>query len=154
MTGLATLAAAGAAALYAALEPYRRTAHGPNPWSFEGFLNVLRLSGHFEAARHMVDGTVTSVWRSPTPAPGRTQSVNEAAGGVQSSRHTMGLAVDIKPRALSPKEAAGRLYEAAVRGELGPVRTVLEEPTVVHLDYFASGEATRAPTLGYWERKS
>ena len=46
------------------------------------------------------------------------------------------------------------MVEAARRGELGPVRTVLEEPTVVHVDYFAAGEPTRPPRLSYWERKA
>lgn len=140
------LAAAGLGALYVAFDRYRRTSHGKNPWTLDGFMAVATLHQRFEQAARMIDGTITSVFRS--------ERVNKAAGGVETSRHLDGLAVDIKPRLHSPKEAAEKLYAAAVRGELGPVRTVLEEPTVVHVDFFAPGEPRRAPKLGYWERKA
>lgn len=140
---LATLAGA-LGALFVSLERYRKTSHGQNPWTVDGLMNVVRLQGHFERAAELIDGAITSVFRS--------EGVNKAAGGVPTSRHLRGLAVDIKPRMLTPREALTKLLAAAERGELGPVRTILEEPTVVHIEYLAADETAAPIKTGYWQK--
>jgi len=144
MLPVLTTFAAGLALAYKALDPYRVTKHGHNPWTHDAFVNVLRLHAHYDAAAKLVDGAITSVYRSPR--------VNAKAGGVATSYHLRGLAVDIAPRKLSPKEAARVIYEAAERGELGPVRKVLEEPGIVHIEYLDPTDIPGTIRLGYWAK--
>jgi hypothetical protein len=135
MDALALIALAGSG-LALALERYRPTQHGHNPWSIDALVNVLRLAPHFETARDLVDGKFTSVYRS--------ERVNKIVGGVINSDHLWGGAIDLKPHPhVAIETAAKRIYEAAERGELGPVRQVVLEPTWVHVGWYRPGRAGR-----------
>lgn len=136
---------AGFVALYKALDKYRLTSHGDNPWTIHAMFNVIRLQSRFEQAREILDGTITSVYRS--------DRVNNAVGGVKTSRHLRGLACDIKPKSLSPKDATDKLYAVALSGKLGAVHKVIQEPTIVHISWKDYDESAGAPKRGYWEKK-
>jgi len=128
------------AGIGALIERFRVTAHGPNPWSVDAVVNVLAHAHLFEAARAIVEGTITSGYRS--------ERINQAVGGSPTSDHLAGRAVDVVTR-YSPHEAAAKIYAAAVRGDLGAVREVLEEPGCVHVGWYPLG-TTGAPSLGQW----
>jgi hypothetical protein len=127
-------AVAGAWATKVAID-FSVTSHGPNPWTLGALLNTLRIARHILAVRETIDGEVTSVYRSP--------EVNaKLSNASATSRHMEGLAVDCKPGGQYTVEAAARKVAArARRGELGPVRTVIWEPTWVHVDWFRVSEA-------------
>jgi len=134
------LLAAIGAGVTALMEPFRPTAHGANPWTLDAAVNVLAHAHLFEAARAIVEGTITSGFRS--------ERVNQAVGGSPTSDHLAGRAVDIVSK-YPPQEAAGRIFAAVARGELGAVREVLEEPGCVHVGWYPLG-TTGAPRLGQW----
>lgn len=122
------------------LHAYSRTSFGRNPWTLEAAINVLSISAHLEKARAAIDGEFTSIYRSV--------EVNERVPGAsKTSRHMQGLAGDIKPKVLSPENAARKLFRLATEKSLGPVRMVIWEPTWVHVDWFGPGEATQAVTF-------
>jgi len=131
------LGAAGLAA-YKWLERYRPTNHGPNPWQPEALFNLLQVVTHIERARELVDGKINSAYRSP--------SINERIGGAKSSRHMQGLAVDLSSP-LGHEEAARKLWSATLRGELGRVHKVIDEPGWVHISWKAPGEKDAQPQL-------
>lgn len=146
MIELIAILGTGLAALSLHVEKYRLTNHGDNPWSVEGFANVMRLAHHMERARKMVDGQINSVFRS--------EQVNQKVGGVKASRHLRGLAADIKPNNVDVEEAVRILFEASVRGDLGPVRKVVREPKIVHLSWFAQGEPQTKIVIRSWGFKT
>lgn len=149
---LAVAAALGvsALALNAALQRYAPTetdadgdgAPGPNVFTAEGAINVLRIMAHIDRALAAVRGSLHSCFRSP--------AINKKVGGVQpspksprGSRHLRGLAADIKPHvSISLDEAMGILYGLAVRSELGPVTQLIKETSkgIVHISWAAVGE--------------
>lgn len=138
---LGIIAAAGVG-LSAWLERYRATTQGPNPWTLDGICNVLAHSHLFDKVRALVDGRVTSAFRC--------REVNAAVGGSPTSDHLAGRAVDVVPAVLSCHDAAAAIYAAAVRGELGNVREVLEEPSCVHVGWYPLDAPHAAPRLGKW----
>ena len=115
------------------------TSRGPNPWDVDSFLNALRIAPQVWRALGLLDGTVNSMFRSP--------EVNAAVGGEATSYHQHGLAVDIKPGPqFKTVEEAARLMCARVKlGMLPDVRTVIWEPSWVHVDFFKANEPRRAP---------
>lgn len=133
----ATIIGAGAVAIaFAAkvITEFSVTSRGANPWTLGALLNALRIARHVWTARATIDGTITSMFRSP--------EVNESLPNAsKTSRHMEGLAVDIKPgKQFSIEEAARKVAQLARRGELGRVRTVIWEPTWVHVDWFREDE--------------
>lgn len=146
MSALIALAG-GAAAAYAALERYRKTSHGSNPWTIDGFTNALLYSQHFERFLALIedtDGQPNSVFRSAT--------VNKAAGGVETSRHLRALACDGLPKKLSLQAAQDVVHAAAARGEIGPVKRVTLEPArgIIHVEWWGPGETTQPPQKSEW----
>lgn len=128
--GVATLAGVGAVLL----KRFSVTSMGENPWTLDAAFNVLRLAPHILKVRSAIEGSITSVYRS--------LEVNEKLSNAsKTSRHMEGLAVDCKPgKAFSVEAASRKIAGMARRGELGPVRTVIWEPTWVHVDWFRVGE--------------
>lgn len=122
----------GGAAAAAVLARFAITSHGSNPWTMQGALNMLRIRAHIDAAVRLVDGRLSSAYRSPR--------VNKIVGGADNSRHMMGLAADIVPSG-NLEAAHNLMWQAAKRGELGPVRKVLIEPGWIHIDWRKVGES-------------
>ena len=146
MSALALLAA-GAGAAFLALERYRKTNHGENPWTLEALTNAIVYSSHYERFLALIDdtdGEPNSVYRS--------ERINTAVGGVKESRHLKALACDGKPKRLSLKAAQDIVYAAAMRGELGPVKRVTAEPNrgAVHVEWWAQNETARPPVKSEW----
>lgn len=132
---LGTVAGGALAWVADKLRRFSVTSRGPNPWTLRAITNVLGIAFYIEAARAAVDGRLSSVFRSP--------DVNaKIPGASTTSRHMDGLAADIVPGKLLTVEAASRKLAALARqGLLGAVRTIIWEPTWVHIDWFAPGEA-------------
>ena len=119
--------------MLAVIEPYRATSRGPNPWTEVAALHVYTYREHYQHAIDIVLGTLTSGYRS--------SRVNRLVGGEPTSRHMDGLAIDIVPReTLAISDAAAVLWSHALRNELGPVRTIIREPTWVHMDWYGLTE--------------
>lgn len=116
---------------------YSVTAQGANPWSLSALLNALRIGMYVERAASHVSARISSMYRSP--------EVNaRVAGSSATSRHMEGLAVDLVPAApFTPESAARALVGLGRAGALGPLRSVIWEPTWVHLDWFRPGEPNR-----------
>lgn len=110
------------------------TSLGANPWTLGALVNALRIAPHVYALRSALDGRINSMFRSP--------EVNESlANSSKTSRHMEGLAVDLKPgKAFSIEGAARKAAELARQGKLGRVRTVIWEPTWVHVDWYRVDE--------------
>lgn len=73
----------------------------------EGLMrNVTRMAAFMEEVRHIlgVPLRVTSWYRSP--------AVNKAVGGVSSSAHQLGLAVDFQPQGMTLEEGFARVAES------------------------------------------
>jgi len=144
----ALIALAGAAfGTFQAMERYRKTSHGANPWTAEGFTNALLYSSYYERFLALIedtDGQPNSCFRSP--------SVNAAAGGVPTSRHMKALACDGLPKRLSLGAAQDVVFAAAKRGELGPVKRVTLEPArkIIHVEWWGPGEAALPPEKAEW----
>lgn len=139
--------AGGALAVFQSMERYRRTSHGANPWTAEGFANALLYSSYFErflAIVEDVDGQPNSCYRSP--------EVNAAAKGVATSRHLRALACDGSPRRMPLPIAQRAVFDAAKRGELGPVKRVTLEPerNIIHVEWWGPTEAALPPELAEW----
>ena len=113
------------------------TSRGANPWTLGALVNALRVSRHVYAARAAIDGRINSMFRSP--------EVNESlANSSKTSRHMEGLAVDLgHGKQFSTEAASKRIAALARQGKLGRVRTVIWEPTWVHVDWFRDDEPTK-----------
>lgn len=112
---------------------YSKTTHGSNPWTVDALLNAVRHAVWFEKCMQAIDGSLNDAYRCP--------QVNAAVGGVATSYHQRGLAIDIHPGpGFTPQTAAAKLYSMAKAGQLGPVRTVIWEPTWAHVDYHDPAE--------------
>jgi hypothetical protein len=136
---LALLAALGDFATDVAAT-FSKTSLGPNPWSDKALCNAVCIAPHVYRAAGLCNGTLTSMFRCP--------AVNAKAGGERDSRHLDGIAADLAPGAPWTVESAFLLIAArARRGELGPVRTVIQEPSIVHVDWFAATEAKHPPNF-------
>lgn len=141
---VAALAALGAYAATVATR-YSVTSHGDNPWTFEALLNAITHAKRFDAAVKLINGHVNVAYRSP--------SVNAAVGGVADSYHMRGLAVDIAPGpGITPEAGARMLYQAAARGELGAVRTVIWEPTWCHIEWHDPAEVGPPSPLRFFRK--
>ena len=93
----------------------------------------------------LVGGSLNDAYRCP--------QVNAAVGGVATSYHQRGLAIDIHPGAgFTPESASRKLYAAAKAGQLGPVRTVIWEPTWAHVDYHDPAEVGPPPPLNFFKK--
>ena len=115
------------------INAYTVTKNPPNPLTVEGTFNIFWLWPHWEAARKIIDGQVTSAWRS--------DALNAKIGGVANSDHTKGLAVDIKPGApWTLYGAAQEIRDAISKGKLGNVRQCIIEydQGIIHLGYYPS----------------
>ena len=135
------LAATGAVGLLWVMKRYSVTSYGPNHWTAEGLFNTVTRIRCFEAAREAIDGRINSAYRSP--------AINKAVGGVPTSRHQRGLALDLRPgRIYTPESAARKLFELASSGEIGRVHKVIEEPTWVHISWRAINEPAHRLSLG------
>jgi hypothetical protein len=133
-------------------DAYRITKQGPNEWTSEALHNVIALHQHFDAARDLVGGRFSSVFRDAR--------VNRIVGGANNSAHLYGLACDIVPRDdYSPSVAARIILHAASQSKLGPIEKVIIEPGWVHVGWtrLLSGpktialmrkEGKRYPTIG------
>lgn len=140
--GLALLLGAFSGLVGLVAGEFSKTSHGPNPWSLDALANAIRVAPHVYRAIGLLGGKLNDMFRSP--------AVNAAVGGVGDSYHQHGLAVDIGPNlsTFGTVEAAFRAAaRAALAGELGAVRTVIWEPTWVHLDWFKEGELKRTPNF-------
>ncbi len=113
------------------------TSRGENPWSLGALVNALRISRHVYAVRAAIDGVISSMFRS--------EAVNDTLPNAsKTSRHMEGLAVDVKPgAAFSVESAFRRIVHLARQGKFGAVRTVIWEPTWVHVDWFRDDEPAR-----------
>jgi len=110
-----------AAAIVAAVAKYSLVRKGAsNPWSVDAVLNVIRNRRHFEAARELVNGRFTSIYRSP-------EYNATVPGAVKTSDHQHGAAVDMVPRGMTNKAAAEKLWAKVKAGELGDVAQLIEE---------------------------
>jgi hypothetical protein len=149
-----------AASAYLWLERYRPTSYGHNPWTAEGIRNVVILHPYFERAREMVGAeSFNSVYRSVRVndlIPGSTKArVDKKGRVVGGSDHLHGRAIDITPKGTLERESR-RLYDAALSGELGPVREVLWEPGWIHIGWRPHDatnrtvEYQRKPKGGKW----
>ena len=124
----------------AKFDKYRITNHGDNPWTPDALANVAITHDEFEAARRLIAGEFTSVYRC--------ERINKIVGGAQHSRHLRGLACDIKPGwCFTPDAAAWRLYEASISGSLGLAKQVISEPSWVHISWYSIDETDRGVTL-------
>lgn len=142
--GIASLAGLG---VYVAdvARRFSKTSHGDNPWTFEAFYNTLTHVIHMEKSISLINGTVNVAYRCP--------SVNAAVGGVSNSYHLLGLAVDIKPGAgFTPESASRTLYVAATSGTLGPVRTVIWEPTWAHIEWHNPKDIGPPPPTRFFKK--
>lgn len=147
MSAVLLALASGAALAFTALERYRRTSHGHNPWTTEGITNAVLYSTYIDRFLEMIedtDGQPNSCYRSP--------EVNSAAGGVSDSRHLRALACDGKPARLTLAAAQDVVFAAAQRGELGPVRRVTLEPNrgIIHVEWWGPTEAVKPPVKSEW----
>lgn len=124
---LLTMGIDGISATDAILKRFSVTSHGSNIYTPEAVRNVLCMAEMFETAIAVVDGLLTSAYRSKT--------VNAAVGGAYGSKHLDGLALDIKAKTKSTKESFAILAGLAKKGELGAVRKIIHEPTWVHIDW-------------------
>lgn len=132
------LLAAIATGVLIAMDRYARTSKGDNPWTLTGTLNLLSRAPYMEDARRAINGRFNSVYRSP--------QVNEAVGGVKSSRHLRGLAADLHPgMGFDAESASKHLWELAKQGKLGPVHKVIWEPTWVHISWRSVTESPTRP---------
>lgn len=143
------LAIAGLAGLGVAVaevaKRYSVTSHGANPWTYESFYNVLTHVWWMEQAIAKIDGKINVAYRCP--------AVNAAVGGVGNSYHMRGLAVDIGPGAgFTPESASRKLYAEACAGQLGPVRTVIWEPTWAHIEWHDPTEVGPPPPTRFFKK--
>jgi hypothetical protein len=85
----------------------------------------------------LLNGTIDSMFRSP--------EVNaQVPGSVKNSYHQHGLAVDIAPGfPWNPATGFRLIAQHALSADLGPVRTVIWEPSWVHIDWFQPHEPRR-----------
>ena len=113
------------------------TSRGANPWTLGALVNALRISRHVYAVRAAIDAKINSMFRSP--------EVNDSlANASKVSRHMEGLACDYDPGpAFTVESAFRRVVQLARQGKFGPVRTVIWEPTWVHVDWFRDDEPVR-----------
>lgn len=127
------------AAIAKAFDQFRKTNQGKNPWSVEGLVNVIRITPHIQKIKRMTEAKINSVYRS--------ERVNSIVGGVKTSRHLRGLAADFKP-GIPLETAIQKVFAAAERGELGPVRKIIREPTIFHVSWRARGESKTRLRVG------
>jgi hypothetical protein len=135
--------------LLAAIEPFRVTTKGANPWTAEAARNVVERLAYYRAALDAVGGRLDSCFRTPR--------VNKLVGGSQNSLHLDGLACDIAPPAdtCTPRRAVGILWAMVLDGRLGDVHEVILEPTWVHVGWRRAHMPPGAkllrklPTMGY-----
>jgi len=131
-------------ALIKALEPLKRynltSQKVKNRYTVSAAINVLSLHRFWEHAKELIDAKITSVYRSP--------EVNALVGGVKTSDHTKGLAVDFVAR--GDKLKAVRVLRAEVEaGRMGPVRQFIWESykNVLHLGYYPNGKTGKVEYL-------
>lgn len=122
-----TMGVDGISVTDAVLKRFSITSHGSNIYTPEAVRNVLCLAETFEVAMALIDGVLSSAYRSKV--------VNAAVGGVYNSKHLEGLALDIKSRTKSNRESFGLLAAKAKSRELGCVRKIIQEPTWIHIDW-------------------
>jgi hypothetical protein len=157
-------------AAYVALEAFRSTSHGQNPWTLDGFVSVLLIALHVKHIAEQTNSSIGSVYRSPevqaavykakldNPTQrGYVQSLADKAGMaiddyvrtvVQTSRHMRGLAADFTPRAMSVPAAAVAIHDLALSGHVGRVKLVLQEGDHVHVEWYGAGEQASPVKLG------
>jgi len=139
------LAAAGALGVFVwdVAKRYGATSKGENPWTIEAFMNACRLAVHIEKAVWMVDGSINGMYRSA--------QVNEITEGAsKTSLHMHGRAVDIKPgKGFTPESGARFLFAKAQAGELGAVRTIIWEPSWIHIDWHETGTTPTTETAKF-----
>jgi Peptidase M15 len=118
---------------------FAKTHYGDNPWDVNAFANAVRIAPHVYRALGLINGSINDMYRSP-------QVNAKVPGSATNSYHQLGLAVDIHPGVpWRDVESAFRyIVERVKLGELGPVRTVIWEPSWVHIDWFKVDEGRRA----------
>jgi len=99
----------------AALDKYRVTRHGNNPWTPEALNNVRMYRRHVDKALKIIKGKLTSMFRSPR--------VNKLAKGKANSPHLKAKAADMVPT-IDFKLALKLLKDTAKAGGLGPVQKI------------------------------
>ncbi len=158
---------AGLATLYALLEHFRRTSHGANPWTVEGFVGAAFIHSYVKTAAAATSSHWNSVFRSPAiqralyeakrkdPAQWAVVQAGAKARGVSTeqyvemlstgSRHTRGLAADFSGKPIT--ELSRSIFELAKLGRIGPVKKVLDERDHAHVEWWAPWETAKAPVL-------
>lgn len=161
--------AAGAGVLYGALERFRRTSHGDNPWSVDGFIGATLIMGHVETVANLTGATWSSVFRSPQvqralynakrkdPAQWAVVEAGARKRGMSTeayveflstnTRHARALAADFTHAKLTTAQLAVQIFEHAKAGRIGRVKKVLDERDHVHVEWLAPWEAARSPVL-------
>jgi hypothetical protein len=135
------VAATGAIGLLWLMKRYSVTSYGPNHWTPEALFNTATRVRCFERAREAIEGRINSAYRSP--------AINKAVGGVPTSRHMRGLALDLRPGGIhTPETASAKLWELASSGELGRVHKVIWEPTWVHISWRSVTEGPHRMSYG------
>lgn len=158
---------AGVGALYTALEPFRKTSHGHNPWTLEGFVNAASISRYIKAASELTGASFSSCYRSPQvqrrlydskrkdPAKWAVvvSGAEKAGMSVENyveflstrTRHARALAGDFVGKPIG--QLATDLHQLALAGKIGPVKKVLDERDHAHVEWYGPGEAVEPPKL-------
>lgn len=169
MTPALVAIATGAAALYVALEKFRKTTHGDNPWSVDGFIGATVIMGHVELISMLTGASWNSVYRSEqvqrslyeakrkVPAQWDVVKAGAAKRGMtpdqyveflsKGTRHARGLAADFSKQGTSTAVLSRDIFELAKAGRVGKVKKVLDERDHAHVEWWAPGEQAKEPVL-------
>lgn len=165
----AALIAAGAIGAFVAFEVFRKTRHGSNPWTFEGFMGVLHIMPHVMRVASETGADWNSVFRSPViqraiydakrkdPAQWAVVVASAAKAGktveqyveflATAGRHLRGLAGDFSKKSTTTDILSRQIFELAKAGKIGPVKKVLDERDHAHVEWYGPGEIVKPPVL-------
>jgi len=132
----ATIAGFAAEALKT-LWVWSETNHRPNQWTIEAALNAFRLAPYRYTIEHVTRAKVNSLYRSET--------VNKAVNGSETSRHMRGLACDYEPNGMTLDQLANTIIELVKAKKLGDVEEVIKETSkgIVHVGWFDAHETQK-----------
>lgn len=159
----------GAGALYGALERFRKTSHGDNPWNVDGFIGATLIMGHVELIASVTGASWNSVFRSEVvqralydakrknPAQWEVVEAGARKRGMtteqyveflsKGTRHARGLAADFSKAGTSTEILARDIFALAKAGRVGKVKKVLDERDHAHVEWWAPWEEAKAPVL-------
>ncbi len=160
---------AGLVALHAHHEAYRRTSHGENPWTVEGFVGVSWISGYVDAVCRLTGASSSSIYRAPQVQAAVYEAKRKSAAQwavveasakkagmtadayvamlLKRGRHMRGLAGDFDKPGTTTAQLAAEIFEHAKAGRIGPVKKILDERDHAHVEWLAPWESVRSPVL-------